>query len=70
MIPNLGSNGMFLLFGLVVAMMVVFGSYAWLPFGKKGRGGRRDYKQGEENYMPNDGSSVKPRPQSDQSKTV
>lgn len=62
----MSSSTMFILFGLVVAMLVALGSYAWWPIGRKGRGGRRDYEEGEENYMPNDGTPAKPRPQSDQ----
>jgi len=62
---NLSSGSMMLMFAVIVGALVVFGSYAWMPKGKK-RGGRRDYADGEENYMPNDGSSPKARPQSDQ----
>lgn len=65
----MNSSGLMLLFGLVVVAMVAFGSYAWWPKGKK-RGGRRDYRDGEENYLPNDGRGAIPHPQSEQPSSV
>ena len=65
----LNSNGLLVIFGLVVAAMVAFGSYAWWPKGKK-RGGRRDYRDGEENYLPNDGRRATTHPQSEQPSEV